>query len=118
AEAPLQRLIDLGLPAKRAQTLQGLARALASGQLRLEPAANVETSMAELRELPGIGDWTASYIAMRALRDPDAFPQGDLGLMRALKLTKPNELLAVAEAWRPRRAYAALHLWNHLNAGG
>ncbi|MGH8865848.1 MAG: DNA-3-methyladenine glycosylase 2, partial [Burkholderiales bacterium] len=118
AEAPLQGLIDLHLPAKRAQTLQGLARALASGQLRLEPAANVGTSMAQLRELPGIGDWTASYIAMRALRDPDAFPQGDLGLMKALKLTKPNELLGVAEAWRPWRAYAALHLWNHLNAGG
>ncbi len=118
AEAPLQGLIDLGLPAKRAQTLQGLARALASGQLRLEPAANVEASMAQLRELPGIGDWTTSYIAMRALRDPDAFPQSDLGLMKALELTKPKQLLAVAEAWRPWRAYAALHLWNHLNAGG
>ena len=118
AQAPLQALIDLGLTGKRAQTLQGVAQALVSGELRLEPASDVEAAVAALKNLPGIGDWTASYIAMRALRDPDAFPQGDLGLIKALQLDKPKALLAVAEAWRPWRSYAALHLWNSLSSGG
>lgn len=118
AQTPLQSLIDLGLTSKRAQTLQGLAQALVGGQLRLEPAADTQKTVAALKQLPGIGDWTASYIAMRALRDPDAFPQGDLGLLKAMELQKPKDLLAIAEAWRPWRAYAALHLWNSLNSGG
>lgn len=118
ARAPLHSLMNLGISRKRAQTLQGLARVLVSGQLRLEPAADVRESVAALKNLPGIGDWTASYIAMRALRDPDAFPQGDLGLQKALQMQKPRELLAIAETWRPWRAYAALHLWNSLNSGG
>ena len=118
AKASLQSLIDLGLTSKRAQTLQGLAQALVSGLLRLEPAADAENTVAALKQLPGIGDWTASYIAMRALRDPDAFPQGDLGLLKAMELQKPKDLLVMAEAWRPWRAYAALHLWNDLNSRG
>lgn len=118
AQASLQSLIDLGLTSKRAQTLQGLAQAMVSGQLRVEPAADAGMTMVALKQLPGIGDWTASYIAMRALRDPDAFPQGDLGLLKALQLDRPKALLAVAEDWRPWRAYAALHLWNGLNSGG
>jgi AraC family transcriptional regulator of adaptative response / DNA-3-methyladenine glycosylase II len=71
-----------------------------------------------LQELPGIGPWTAEYVAMRALGDPDAFPHSDLGLMQALQLEKPAALLARAEAWRPWRAYAALHLWHGYSAGG
>jgi AraC family transcriptional regulator of adaptative response / DNA-3-methyladenine glycosylase II len=71
---------------------------------------------AALQELPGIGPWTAEYVAMRALGDPDAFPHSDLGLMQALELDKPAALLTRAEAWRPWRAYAALHLWQ--SAGG
>lgn len=118
AQVPLQDLIDLGLTSKRAQTLRGLAQALVSGQLRLEPAADAGKAMTALKQLPGIGDWTASYIAMRALRDPDAFPKGDLGLIKALHLQKPKELWAAADTWRPWRSYAALHLWNSLNAGG
>ena len=71
---------------------------------------------AQLRALPGIGEWTAQYIAMRELREPDAFPAGDIGLLRALtdsegKRPTSGELLAMAERWRPWRAYAAQHLW-------
>jgi AraC family transcriptional regulator of adaptative response / DNA-3-methyladenine glycosylase II len=66
----------------------------------------------------GIGPWTAEYVAMRALGDPDAFPHSDLGLLNALRLEKPAALLALAEAWRPFRAYAALHLWHGYSAGG
>jgi AraC family transcriptional regulator of adaptative response / DNA-3-methyladenine glycosylase II len=69
-----------------------------------------------LRALPGIGEWTAQYVAMRALREPDAFPAADIGLLRAMADadgTRPTAaaLLARAEAWRPWRAYAAQHLW-------
>jgi AraC family transcriptional regulator of adaptative response / DNA-3-methyladenine glycosylase II len=70
----------------------------------------------QLRALPGIGEWTAQYIAMREMREPDAFPAGDVGLLRALtdaEGVRPTsrELLARAERWRPWRAYAAQHLW-------
>jgi AraC family transcriptional regulator of adaptative response / DNA-3-methyladenine glycosylase II len=71
-----------------------------------------------LQELPGIGPWTAEYIAMRALGDPDAFPTSDLGLLSALKLEKPAALLALSQGWRPFRAYAALHLWHSYAGGG
>jgi AraC family transcriptional regulator of adaptative response / DNA-3-methyladenine glycosylase II len=117
-QTPLQDLVNLGVPGKRAQSLLTMAQALNSGALRLEPACDVAASAAALVKLPGIGDWTASYIAMRALRDPDAFPQTDLGLCKALQADKSKDILAMAETWRPWRAYAALHLWNSLNAGG
>ena len=73
-------------------------------------------AIAQLTALPGVGEWTAQYIAMRELREPDAFPVADIGLMRALAgpdgvRPTPAQLLARAEAWRPWRAYAALHLW-------
>jgi AraC family transcriptional regulator of adaptative response / DNA-3-methyladenine glycosylase II len=66
--------------------------------------------------LPGIGDWTAQYIALRALHEPDAFPASDVGLLRAMdeslgKRATPDDLLAMAQSWRPWRAYAAQHLW-------
>jgi AraC family transcriptional regulator of adaptative response / DNA-3-methyladenine glycosylase II len=79
--------------------------------LRLEPDGDPESTRAKLREIPGIGDWTADYIAMRCLGWPDAFPAGDLGVLKALKVTKPKEALALAEQWRPWRAYAVMHLW-------
>ncbi len=73
-------------------------------------------SVDRLCELPGLGRWTANYIAMRAMREPDAFPAGDIGLLRALDLGRgrptPGELQERAQAWRPWRAYAALHLWS------
>jgi AraC family transcriptional regulator, regulatory protein of adaptative response / DNA-3-methyladenine glycosylase II len=100
----------LGLPDSRARCLQALARAVADRSVVLSTGANVEEQLERLTELPGIGPWTAQYIAMRALHWPDAFPEGDLGLLRAANL-KHRELQARAELWRPWRAYAAHYLW-------
>ena len=114
AAADLPELIALGLTKKRAETIRGLSRALADGELKLEPGVDIEKTMQGLQALPGIGAWTAHYIAMRALGHPDAFPHADLGLMKALGLRKPGDMLAAAEPWRPWRAYAAHHLWASL----
>jgi len=116
AEASLDEVAALGLPRTRAATVRGLARAVTTGAVRLEPGINPEQAVAALKELPGIGDWTAQYVAMRALRDPDAFPASDLGIYRSLGVSKPRDALAAAEGWRPWRAYAVLHLW--LGYGG
>ena len=118
ADATLQQLIDRGLTRKRAETISLLARAVADGAIRLEPSADTAEVRRQLQDIPGIGVWTAEYIAMRALGDPDAFPHSDLGLLRALKIDKPAELEAIAAVWRPWRAYAALHAWNSLGTGG
>lgn len=118
ADANLQQLIDRGLTRRRAETVQALARAVADGAVKLDPPVDFVAMRGALQELPGIGPWTAEYVAMRALGDPDAFPHSDLGLLSALQLQKPAALLALAEAWRPFRAYAALHLWHGYGAGG
>jgi AraC family transcriptional regulator, regulatory protein of adaptative response / DNA-3-methyladenine glycosylase II len=99
-----------GMPAARARALGALAAAVADG-LVIDERQDLETARAALLELPGIGPWTVEYVAMRALRDPDAFPAGDLVLRNALGGISARELLARAEAWRPWRAYAAMHLW-------
>jgi AraC family transcriptional regulator of adaptative response / DNA-3-methyladenine glycosylase II len=100
----------LGMPRSRAAALLGLTAALASGELALTPGS--ETA---LLALPGIGPWTVAYIAMRALRDPDAFMPTDLGVRRALERlgqdASPRAASALAERWRPYRAYAMQHLW-------
>jgi len=111
AELGAAKIATIGLPAARARTLHGLARAMSAGGLELAPNADPERTLAALRELPGIGEWTAQYIAMRALAWPDAFPHTDLGVMKALGETRPRHVLAAAEAWRPWRAYAVMHLW-------
>jgi len=118
AQAAPQQLIDLGLTTRRAETISRMAQAVASGAISLEPGPDPEAVMAAMQQLPGIGPWTAHYIAMRALRHPDAWPDGDLGLLHALKLTSHRELRAAAEPWRPWRSYAALHLWNAAAQGG
>ncbi|MDR3418175.1 MAG: AlkA N-terminal domain-containing protein [Nevskia sp.] len=118
AAATLDEIAALGLPGRRAATVQGLARAVSERRLRLEPGPDPAAVVAGLQELPGIGDWTAQYVAMRALRDPDAFPASDLGIYRSLNVSKPRDALAAAEAWRPWRAYATMHLWQGYGAGG
>lgn len=118
AEASVQQLIDLGLTQRRAQTISDMARAIADGALDLDGRAKHEATLERFLSIPGIGPWTASYVAMRALRDSDAFPHSDLGLMKALGCSKPRDVLAAAEAWRPWRAYAALLCWKALAAGG
>jgi AraC family transcriptional regulator of adaptative response / DNA-3-methyladenine glycosylase II len=108
ARADLRRI---GLPGARARTIQGLSLAVRDGKIAFSGVANVPNFLQQLRELPGIGEWTAEYIAMRALNEPDAFPASDLGLLRASGLNDPRKLQARAEAWRPWRAYAAMYLW-------
>ncbi len=104
-------LVGLGILATRARSILALAQAVAGGELRLQADAPVESTLAQLRALPGIGDWTAQYIALRCLSWPDAFPHTDLIILRAFPGLKPREVLAAAEAWRPWRGYATLHLW-------
>jgi AraC family transcriptional regulator of adaptative response / DNA-3-methyladenine glycosylase II len=109
-------LAALGMPRARAAALASLAAAVAADPLIFGAQRGLEDAIAQLRSLAGIGEWTAQYIAMRELREPDAFPAADIGLMRALAgedgvRPSPAELLVRAERWRPWRAYAALHLW-------
>lgn len=112
-----QGLLELGLTRAKAAALHGLALAdLDWDRLRTAPAAEAE---AELDALPGIGPWTASYVRMRTLGDRDAFPAADLGVIKALRALLPEpptavRIAALAESWRPWRAYATLHLWHSL----
>jgi AraC family transcriptional regulator, regulatory protein of adaptative response / DNA-3-methyladenine glycosylase II len=100
----------LGVPRARGRALVALAEAVDDGRLVLDGSAPLDETLARLEELPGVGPWTAAYVAMRALGEPDAFPSGDLGLVRALGV-EARALARRAEAWRPFRAYAAMHLW-------
>jgi AraC family transcriptional regulator of adaptative response / DNA-3-methyladenine glycosylase II len=103
-----------GIITARARAIVELARAVHSGALRLDPSAPVEPTVAALDALPGVGPWTAQYIAMRALAWPDAFPHPDVAVLKAMAPAKPAEALAASESWRPWRAYAVLHLWKSL----
>jgi AraC family transcriptional regulator of adaptative response / DNA-3-methyladenine glycosylase II len=105
-----------GMPRARAAALSTLAAATIADPLIFGPRRSLAEGIGKLRALPGVGAWTAQYIAMRTLREPDAFPAADVGLRQALAGTngqRPTsaELLARAQRWRPWRAYAALHLW-------
>jgi AraC family transcriptional regulator, regulatory protein of adaptative response / DNA-3-methyladenine glycosylase II len=108
-------LAQIGLPRARQRTLRELAVRLASGRLVLDGGADREAAQRELLTIPGVGEWTASYVSLRALGNPDAFPAGDVGLRRgavALGLpVEPAELAARAERWRPWRSYGAHYLW-------
>ena len=98
-----------GMPGKRVDTIRTFARAVGDGRVDFaRPWAEVEAS---LKELPGFGPWTRAYLAIRLGRDPDAFPETDLGLIRAAQVDSPVQLLALADGWRPYRAYAATYLW-------
>lgn len=119
ADADVSDLAALGLFRAKAQTICDLAAAAVRGELRFGPTATDRDVVDGLRRIRGIGEWTAQYVAMRALRFPDAFPAADLGLRKALadatgKLPSEAALLTRAAAWRPWRAYAALHLWQSL----
>lgn len=109
AEADFTRA---GLTKARAATVQALARAVCHKRICFGEVFDSHDFLARLREIPGIGAWTAQYIAMRALGEPDAFPAGDIALMRALQLTDARQLEGRAEMWRPWRAYAAMYLWH------
>ena len=114
ATADLSRL---GMPASRRATITALAHAATINPGLFTPGGSVEERLAQLRAIPGIGAWTADYIALRAFHEPDAFPATDLGLLRGARQLDgggprtASHLLQRAEAWRPWRAYAAQYLW-------
>jgi AraC family transcriptional regulator, regulatory protein of adaptative response / DNA-3-methyladenine glycosylase II len=114
AGARPEELVSLGITTARANSLLALARACAEGKIVLEPGADVEGTLNRLKALPGIGEWTAQYVAMRALSWPDAFPATDLGVRKALNETNPTRVLQIAKAWQPWRSYATMHLWKSL----
>jgi AraC family transcriptional regulator of adaptative response / DNA-3-methyladenine glycosylase II len=103
-----------GMPQTRWNSIRGLARAVARGEVTFQRGATLDESIANLTKLPGIGPWTAHYIAMRALREPDAFPHTDLGIRKAAGMISDRDLLSRAEPWRPYRAYATMLLWRSL----
>jgi AraC family transcriptional regulator of adaptative response / DNA-3-methyladenine glycosylase II len=109
-------LAGLGMPDARRRALVAVARAALADPSLFAPRASADDGIARLRGIPGIGEWTAQYIALRAMREPDAFPASDVGLLRGVEACAgarpaPSELLSRAERWRPWRAYAAQHLW-------
>ena len=104
-------LASVGLTTARAQTIRLLARAVSDGQIGFHGIVDLDDFLARMCQIPGIGKWTAQYVAMRALGEPDAFPSGDLGLLHATNLRNSRELERRAEAWRPWRAYATMYLW-------
>lgn len=115
------RLETIGVVRSRAQSIRDLARAVVAGKITFDAAQPVDDFCRALTAVRGIGDWTAEYVALRALKNPNAFPATDLGLLRAFDgvnghRLRPHELEARAEPWRPWRAYAALLAWG--SAGG
>ena len=108
-------LTPIGVTRQRAATLRAVARALCDGAVSFRPEQSLDQFVAAWTQLPGIGAWTAHYIAMRALSDPDAFPAADLVLRKAVSsngaMVSTRALEELAQAWRPWRAYAVLHLW-------
>ncbi|MDR2529416.1 MAG: helix-turn-helix domain-containing protein [Synergistaceae bacterium] len=108
-EADETLLGGLGVVRNRQRALRALAEFALSGGL--EPRADIERQISDLKKLPGIGEWTAQYLAMRALDWPNAFPHTDSAIKAAMGNRPPNEILNIAERWRPWRAYAAMYLW-------
>jgi AraC family transcriptional regulator of adaptative response / DNA-3-methyladenine glycosylase II len=108
-------LAGLGIPATRAAALAGIAQALCAGERLFDPRRDLAEAVARLRDLAGVGEWTAQYIAMRALGESDAFLAADIGLQRKFGCaggrSSAKRMLLHAERWRPWRAYATLHLW-------
>jgi AraC family transcriptional regulator of adaptative response / DNA-3-methyladenine glycosylase II len=113
AAASGDELGQLGIVRQRQAALHALANAAAEGQLALHPGASVPATLTALQALPGIGDWTAQYIAMRALRWPDAFPAGDVALQNALGVTGARAAAEASQRWRPWRSYAVLRAWTY-----
>ena len=115
------RLQNIGLVRSRAETIRRVSAAVVSGELQFDVAQDPEQFCDALTAIKGVGDWTAQYVAMRALKNPDAFPASDLGLIKAIAYpdrVTPKELTARAEDWRPWRAYAAMLLWSSLPGSG
>jgi AraC family transcriptional regulator of adaptative response / DNA-3-methyladenine glycosylase II len=117
------RFNGMGITGRRAATLRRLAQAVIDGSLSFDTSQDPAEFGASLTAIPGIGEWTAQYVAMRALKHPDAFPAADLGLLRAFERPggerlRPAQLKAMSQAWRPWRAYAAVLLWSSSAGSG
>lgn len=115
------RFNKIGLVQSRADTLRRVASAVVRGDLQFDTAQDAGELRSRLISIKGIGEWTAQYVAMRVLKNPDAFPDSDLGLLKALRYPErvtPSELSRHAERWRPWRAYAAMLLWHSLSTSG
>ncbi len=112
------KLDELGITGQRVRAINAVSTAVAAGRLTFEGLTPPEETVAALQSIPGIGDWTAQYVAMRVLGDPDAFPAGDLGLRKAISngqdMIGIADLRKRAETWRPWRSYAAIYLWASL----
>lgn len=120
AQLPVEEIAKIGVPKSRAATIQNLARFALAGGLQQKIGASADAVVAEFKTVVGIGEWTAQYIALRALRFPDAFPAGDLGLQKAAAIAPETritekQLLQRASVWSPWRSYAALLLWQSLS---
>jgi len=117
--APVESVAELGIIRARAGAIAALAEAWPRLSARMRTERSPEPLIADLCELPGIGPWTAHYIAMRATGWPDAFPPKDVAVLNAMKAlfgaTTPREAERLAERWQPWRAYAVLRLWNSLS---
>jgi len=109
-QVALENPSHLGMPRKRGKAIQILAHQVSEGSLKLDEGCDFGTLRQGLIEVPGIGPWTAEYIAMRAAKDPDAFPEKDWVVLKTLAMT-PREAKNLAELWRPWRAYALMYLW-------
>ncbi|MGH2635882.1 MAG: DNA-3-methyladenine glycosylase family protein [Actinomycetota bacterium] len=116
------RLEELGITGRRASAIRGVATLVAGGALDLTAGGDHDDAIGRLLQIDGIGPWTAAYVRMRALRDPDAFVSGDLGVRRAFERlgldASPASVAGRAESWRPWRAYATMLLWQHEAGGG
>jgi AraC family transcriptional regulator of adaptative response / DNA-3-methyladenine glycosylase II len=114
ADLDVRDIAGIGMPGTRAASILVLARAVRDGDVDFSGASPPQDVVAALVRLPGIGDWTAQYVAMRALGWADAFPASDLGVRKALGMISAREATLRAEAWRPYRSYAVMHLWHSL----
>ena len=114
AELAEEDLRQAGLTRSRAETIARAAQAFADDPRFVDVSMDFDAVRHRLLEMRGIGPWTADYVAMRALRDPDAFLPADLGVIKAVGVKSAKQLLERAEPWRPWRAYAVVYLWNTL----
>jgi AraC family transcriptional regulator of adaptative response / DNA-3-methyladenine glycosylase II len=105
----------IGMPLSRAKTVVAMATAVANGDVDVGPGGDVDATIEKLQTIAGVGTWTAHYIAMRALRWPDAFLANDRIVLKAMNETRPARALVRSEVWRPWRAYAVMHLWKGLS---
>lgn len=111
AETSVDEIAQLGIISTRAKSIIALAEACLSENLQLHAGANPDKTIAQLTAIPGIGPWTANYIAFRALRWPDAFPKEDIAIRNSLGSVTAKQAEAISQGWRPWRSYAVLHLW-------